>query len=125
MAVHIVGKNNHNWQGGISYEPYCPLFNKSFKNRVRAFFDNKCVLCGKEETEETERLHVHHVEYNKQTCCDDSHKRFVPLCRGCHSKTNHNRDHYSKIFIELIDTKYQGRSYFTVEEWELLNPPTS
>ena len=115
-------ENHPQWQGGISFEPYCPLFNESFKERVRAYFDNKCVTCG--NTPQNEELHVHHVAYNKTACCDDTPKMFVVLCRSCHTKTNHNREHYEKLFAELIQTKYHGRSYFTMEEWALLNPQT-
>jgi hypothetical protein len=125
MSEHNAGANHPQWQGGISYEPYCPLFNETFKQRVRAFFNNTCVSCGKLEADSNEHLHVHHVVYNKLTCCDDSPKLFVALCRSCHTKTNHNRELYEEQFRNLIATKYQGRSYFTVEEWELLNPTTS
>jgi ribosomal protein L31 len=121
MAENVKGESHPQWQGGISFEPYCPLFNDSFKERVRAFFDNRCVLCGAEEDACVEKLHVHHVQYNKSACCDESPKRFVALCRSCHTKTNHNRDEYAEMFLNLITTKYQGRSYFTVEEWAKLN----
>jgi hypothetical protein len=32
-------ENNANWQGGISFEPYCILFNNEFKERVREFWE--------------------------------------------------------------------------------------
>jgi hypothetical protein len=121
MGQHIVGANHPQWEGGKSFEPYCPRFNDSFRERVRAFFDNTCVLCGSEQNDE--RLHVHHVDANKQTCCDDSPKVFVPLCRSCHAKVRHHKDIYVPMFHELVQLEYQGRSYFTQEEWDLINSP--
>jgi hypothetical protein len=97
------GENNPAWRGGHSYEPYCPKFNKAFKTKVRLFFDNKCAICGRTTKH---KLDVHHVDYNKQTCCDNSKPRFVALCRKCHVNTNHNREYwanyisyYCRIFI--------------------------
>jgi hypothetical protein len=122
QSKHIVLDKHPQWEGGKSFEPYCPLFNKSFKERVRYFFDNKCVLCDALPTRE--KHHVHHIDANKQTCCDDSPKMFVPLCRSCHSTVRHNAEYYVPYFYNLIQTKYHGRSYFTMEEWETLNPQT-
>lgn len=119
QSKHIVLDKHSQWKGGISFEPYCPLFNETFKERVRAFFDYTCQLCDKPQGKE--KLHVHHIVYNKQTCCDDSPKMFVPLCRSCHSKTNHNREVYTELFTKLVNDKHNGRSYFTVEEWNTIN----
>ena len=71
------------WKGGVSFEPYCPRFDDDLKERVRLFFDRKCYICGKSEQEQIDemkeegkvpirKLDVHHVNYNKDTCCDDS-----------------------------------------------------
>jgi len=121
MQEHITGENHPLWEGGKSFEPYCPLFNDSFKERVRAFFDYTCLLCG--DTQNGEKLHVHHVDANKQTCCDDSPKIFVSLCRSCHTKVGHKKDYYVPMFHEMVQTKYHGRSYFTTEEWETIKSP--
>lgn len=66
------GEKNPAWKGGISFEPYCILFTKEFKERVREYWDRKCVLCDKTELENGRKLNVHHVTYNKESCCDDS-----------------------------------------------------
>jgi hypothetical protein len=113
------GLENHpNWQGGKSFEPYCKKFNESFRERVRAFFDYTCQLCGDKQDATPTKLHVHHIAYNKQTCCDNSPHMFVPLCQRCHLKTNANRLEYETLFTKLITEKYHGRSYFTMEEWD-------
>ena len=104
-------EGNVNWKGGVSFEPYCPRFNKEFKERVRRFFKNTCVLCGKTQEENKKHLHIHHVTYNKESCCDNSLPLFVALCNSCHSKTNKNRDVWSRYFTDLINTKYGGECY--------------
>ena len=116
-----IGPKNGNWSGGASYKDYCEKFNPNFKERVRIFFGHVCMLCG--ESQGTgEKLHVHHVHYKKDSCCSDAPRLFVPLCRSCHSKTTQirNREYYTNRFTELINTKYNGKCYFTKEEMSSL-----
>jgi hypothetical protein len=67
------GDKHHNWQGGISFFPYCPKFNDTLRENVRSRFHGKCVFpgCGKTKEENKGRkLHVHHVFVEKMTCCE-------------------------------------------------------
>lgn len=105
------------WQGGISFEPYCPKFNNDLKRRVRDFFENRCVLCGRSRDDCHKELNVHHVEYDKQACCDGKPVHFAALCNKCHCKTNHGREHWEAMLHRIIDEIYGGRSYFTKDEW--------
>lgn len=110
------GEKHPNWQGGISFEPYCVKFNKEFKERVRAFFRYKCLECG--EPQNGEKLAIHHVNFNKKTCCDNSTPMFVPLCNSCHGKTGRNREYWRQHFTEIINRDYGGKCYFTKEEMD-------
>ena len=121
-AKRRVGPLNPAWQGGISFEPYCPKFNAEFKERVRAFFDYECLICGKPQAENigiTDGKHhllgVHHVSYNKETCCDDSIPMFAPTCLRCHGRTNGrkdgNRERWQYMLSYIIQEVYDGRSY--------------
>lgn len=66
------GSKSSNWRGGISFEPYCPKFNKKLKENVRNFFGNKCVLCQRTKRENNNRLLVvHHVFTEKMACCEN------------------------------------------------------
>ena len=105
------GEKSPNWHGGISFDPYCLKFNENFKERVREYFGRCCYVCGKNEIDNKERLSVHHVAYNKDTCCDDSKPLFVPLCHGCHTKTNHNRDFREEFFTVSLDFLTNGECY--------------
>lgn len=118
------GTNSPNWNGGSSFEPYCFKFNNEFKERVRAFFSYQCLECGTPQN--GTKLGIHHVNFNKQTCCDDSIPLFVPLCQSCHAKTSSanktSRDHWRKYFINVIITYYNGKCYFTKDEYrEIVN----
>ena len=118
MDIRRRGENNPNWKGGISFEPYCPKFNRDLKKRIREFFQNKCLLCGITAEDNTRQLSCHHVNYNKNACCDGKPIHFAALCSTCHSKTGGGeRPRWEEIFHRIIDEMYDGRSYFTKEEW--------
>lgn len=104
-----VGEMSPNWKGGISFEPYCPKFNDRFKERVRDFFGRVCVECGTPEN--GKKLAVHHVNFDKMTCCDGVRPLFVALCASCHARTQKNREYWEEHFTTLIDTDYGGRCY--------------
>ena len=111
------GENCPAWKGGISFEPYCIKFNNEFKERVREFWNRKCVICKKDEKENGRKLCVHHVDYNKNSCCDDSTPLFVTLCNSCHPKINFNEKYWKKYFIEMIFRKNKnGKCFYSEEE---------
>jgi hypothetical protein len=103
------GAGNSRWLGGVSFEPYCPMFTKELRERVREFFGYTCVECGAPQN--GERLHIHHVNFNKQSCCDRSIPLFVPLCRSCHGKTHINREYWEQHFTKIINEQYDGQCY--------------
>lgn len=103
------GDKGSSWKGGLSFEPYCVKFNDEFKERVRAFFGHVCQLCRKPQN--GKKLDVHHVNFDKMTCCNDVKPLFVPLCHSCHMKTNFNRKYYEQHFEEVIMTKFEGNCY--------------
>lgn len=113
------GENHPNWRGGLSFEPYCPKFNRDLKRRIRAFFDYRCVACGKSTVENKIALSCHHVEYNKQACCDGQPVHFAALCVACHSKTSgEDHEQWEAMLHRVLEEIYDGRSYFTKDEWK-------
>jgi len=99
--------------GGKSFEPYCPKFSLSLKERVRRFFGYTCVECGTNQT--FPKLHVHHVNFNKMACCDGTKPIFVALCQRCHAKTNYRREYWEQHFTEIVNSKYGGECYEKIE----------
>jgi hypothetical protein len=105
------GEKCYAWKGGISFEPYCYMFNRPFKNRVRARYDYTCVECEKTQEENGRLLDVHHVNYDKMVCCNDVKPLFVALCHSCNSKANGNREFWEDWFTEIINEFYDGQCY--------------
>jgi|WetSurMetagenome_2_1015567.scaffolds.fasta_scaffold399260_2 hypothetical protein len=105
------------WKGGVSFEPYCEKFNDEFRERVRKFFNHTCQICGHIWQPGEKRLSVHHVNYRKDSCCNEIFKPlFVPLCSGkCHTKTNHNREYWETYFTKIINENYNGVCYIGKE----------
>jgi len=97
-----MGEKNPNWKGGISFEPYCPLFSEQFKEKIRNVFGRVCFLCGVVEEDNCRKLCVHHVNYDKRCICD-SKCDFVPLCHRCHSKTNYDRGYWQTLITEMLE----------------------
>lgn len=110
-----VGEKNHQWKGGISFEPYCNKFNDAHKESIRNQYDRKCFLCGiseedqmknqRENGKRTYKLDIHHIDFNKKQGCDDINWKLVPLCRSCHGWTSRNRD----LSQEIIESQLTDR----------------
>jgi hypothetical protein len=115
------------FDGFVHQSPYCELWNGEFRERVLGFFGYVCMYPGCEKTQEEEgrRLSVHHVNYDKQTCCREneevSSRKFVTLCNRHNLAVNYDRELWERYFIDLINNEYEGRCYFTKEEWAWLN----
>jgi hypothetical protein len=109
------------WYGNVpehDYIKYCEKFNESLKERVRAYFGYRCFECG--VLQNGKKLSVHHVHYNKKTCCDGSPSDLIPLCPSCHNATNTNRDYWEDHFTELLyASDPNGKCFFTKEEIKL------
>lgn len=95
----MVGDTHPNWKGGVSFEPYCPKFNKQLKERIRERDNRTCQLCG---IKENGRKHdVHHVHYDKENCNPD----LITVCRDCNVIANYNRDYYEELFMKKLEER--------------------
>lgn len=95
-CYQIRGSKNGNWQGGKSFEPYGLEFNAELRELIRERDNYCCRLCGIKQV--NKKLDVHHIDYNKQ---NNDPINLITLCRNCHSKTNSNRNKYTKVFTKL------------------------
>ena len=111
------GEKSPAWIDGRSYEPYCPKWTPELRNRIRAFFDYRCIICGKSQEENQQLLSCHHVEYDKSACCHGKPVHFAALCMSCHAKTNFDRDQWENIIHIIINEIYNDKSYYTKEEY--------
>jgi hypothetical protein len=107
------------WYGSVKYPNayYCEKWTENLKERVRAFFGYRCFECG--SIQNNIKLSVHHVHYDKKTCCNGSPHDLVPLCRSCHGKTNHNRTYWEDYLTKKLYSKNpDGKCFFTKDEFE-------
>jgi mannose-6-phosphate isomerase-like protein (cupin superfamily) len=77
------------------------LYPKEFKKAAqdcREKFNNLCFICGKTKDDNGENMSVHHIDYDKNNCCD---KNLVPLCRRCHSFTNSKDRHFWRTLFAV------------------------
>ena len=106
------------WYGNVRYyndDKYCEKFNNNFKERVRSFWNYKCFICDKPQS--NRKLHVHHVHYDKKMCCNGSPQDCVPLCDTCHGKTCHNRDYWEDyLTYKLYSINPDGKCFYKKNE---------
>lgn len=91
------------WKGGLSFEPYPLGWTKIFKEQIRKRDNFTCQKCNKKQSELKgffKKLHVHHIDYNKQNCKENN---LITLCSNCHRKTNTNRDYWFAYFKYIME----------------------
>lgn len=99
-STHLVGANSPAWQGGKSFEPYPPVFNKQFKRVIRDRDHHKCALCGVSDSRA-----VHHINYVKY---DTVPENCITLCGSCHGKTNSRRAFWQAVCTEIMTLRSWG-----------------
>lgn len=82
------GKNNCNWQGGITCRKYPFDFNFAFKELIRRRDSYKCQICSCPQEECHQRLDIHHKDFDKYNLNPDN---LIALCRKCHARENKRR----------------------------------
>lgn len=101
------GEKNHQWQGGISFEPYGTDFNDRLKEQVRERDNWTCRECSYTEVQLNYKLNVHHIDYDKTSNNTDN---LISLCKSCHMQTNFKRDDWTAYFrSKLQGTEFQAQ----------------
>jgi len=95
ISEAVRGANHPNWQGGKSFEPYGPEFNKALKASIRLRDKRQCRICYKYENG---KIHsIHHIDYCKT---NNDPNNLITLCKYCHAKTNLNRPYWQEYFTD-------------------------
>ena len=92
------GENNPNWNGGKSFEPYSPTFNKKLKEQIKQRDNYKCRECGLTG----KYLQVHHIDYQKWNNNPDN---LITLCVQHHLQTNFDRLDWINHFKEKMQNR--------------------
>lgn len=95
------GEKCHLWNGGVSECDYPVEFNQTLKNKIKKRDNYICGVCEKN----TQKLCVHHIDYNKNNC---NERNLISLCVSCHGKTNIKRRQWELFFNDLIMEKYSS-----------------
>lgn len=106
ISLRQMGENNPNWQGGLSFEPYCPIWKDvSYKEFIKYRDGNICLNphCLKNY----KKLTVHHVDYDKKNC---GHTNLITLCPSCNARANKDRK-WHKAWYQAILNKRYGYTY--------------
>lgn len=77
---------------------YCSSwFYEDFKNYILERDNYECQnpLCWKKENQ---KLHRHHIDYDKRNCVPDN---LITLCNSCNVRANYNRDIWEGIFSNI------------------------
>jgi hypothetical protein len=95
------GERNHQWKGGGQERGYGPGFTPRLKKRIRKRDRFTCQLCAATEAALGYNFSIHHADYDKDNHAEDN---LFTTCKGCNSRVNTNREHWSTYFalVELI-----------------------
>ena len=108
----LIGTNHWNWKGGKSFEPYPSGFNSLLKEYIKERDSYQCqnpYCC-----EEHKILSVHHIDYDKENIDEIN---LITLCTGCNSKANYNRQYWGKLYMEIMEEKYDFNDKISSKEF--------
>jgi hypothetical protein len=88
LSAAVQGISYDEWVGFAQDHPYCPKFDDECRESNREKYDRCCFLSGTTETENGQKLSVHHCDMNKEQGCVGHIWKLVPLCRKWHSKSH-------------------------------------
>jgi len=98
LLGYHAAEHHYNWQGGISFLPYCEKFNRKLKEAIKERDNHTCQLCG---IKQNKRLQVHHIHYKKEDCEPD----LIALCVRCNPKVNFNKNYYENLFMNKLNDR--------------------
>lgn len=87
------------WDGFISFLPYCSKFNKQKREEIRNQYNRTCVVSGISVLQNGQRLSVDHANENKMQGCNGIKWLLVPLSHKVHAKMNGLQNH---LLLELL-----------------------
>ena len=104
--INNSGTNSHLWRGGVTLEAYCDAWqDRQYKYDIRKRDDNVCqnpyCYCT------IEKLHIHHIDYDKKNCRKEN---LITVCNSCNGRANFDRD-WHEAWYKAILYKRCGYTY--------------
>lgn len=100
ITRYRAGANSPAWQGGKSFEPYPPVWNRRLKAMIRERDSYRCGLCGMAGS-----TIIHHIDYDKSHCTPEN---LLVVCRSCHGRTNARRAFWQMLCTEVMTLRSWG-----------------
>jgi len=104
-SKRMSGKNNPNWQGGISKVGYPFNFNEKLRELIRERDGYACQLCGITQSENDRKLSIHHIDYIKENL---NPKNLISLCTGCNARVNYGRKKWKRFLQQRLKLRIVG-----------------
>ena len=76
------GPNSPNWQGGLSFEPYCQDWTEEYKEYIKSRDGFKCL--------------------NPDCRAKNPPENLITICRSCNVRANFRRDKHKRFYKDLI-----------------------
>ena len=99
VSAYHQGCSLDEWDGYVSFEPYCEKFNYMKKEEIRNLYGRVCVVSGVSVLQNGRRLDVDHIDENKMQGCNGIPFRLIPLSRKVHGKMLNKQNH---LLLELL-----------------------
>lgn len=101
-SKRMTGNGNSNFIHGNSSYPYPLIWNKVFREMIRKRDGEICQLCGVPQSFLLRKLHVHHIDWNK----DHTYSlNLISLCHPCHRKCHRKKERSEKLLLKLLSEK--------------------
>lgn len=130
ISATSLGIKVEEWNGFAYAHDYCEKWSDpklKIRKRVRARYNDMCVLCHKTYKQNNNRhMHVHHINRNKNACCkgEKNDWLFATLCDKCHGKYGKST-YYKYNLMEIISIEYGNKCMLSLEEYNKLYPDGS
>ena len=121
IPKYISGHNN--WQGGISFEPYCPKFNEECRKHNRDKYNNCDYFSGLPDyicnvaNGKVRKLSVHHIDLNKNQGCDEVEWKLIPLSGANHGRVHINKDFWERLICYALE---YDETYYNIKQIDIM-----
>jgi len=101
-VINNTGPGNSSWKGGISCAPYCDAWaDKEYKESIKERDGYVCINPDCWKT--TNRLTIHHIDYNKKNCRPDN---LITVCGSCNARANVHREWHEAWYQAVMYRRY-------------------